>query len=103
SLSRRPPPPTLFPYTRSSDLPGAAAHPRSPAHEDKALRRSRPHRTAAGSTPPGVPLHHGHAVPQSASSGAPSRGQDIERSRLTRSEEHTSELQSRENLVCRLL
>src|SRR5436309_8793341 len=46
------------------------------------------------------------AVARSARGGlraAPAAGAVAERSVGTRSEEHTSELQSRENLVCRLL
>src|SRR3712207_8025422 len=78
-MIRRPPRSTLFPYTtlfRSPGLPPAAARPR------RARRQPRPHaeglpRARQG---PARPLQ----VPQ-------------------RSEEHTSELQSRHYLVCRLL
>src|SRR5690606_39924238 len=48
----------------------------------------------------------GAAAPRSAPPPGPVRppgSQRRRRSRLFRSEEHTSELQSRENLVCRLL
>src|SRR2546427_7628971 len=71
-MIRRPPRSTLFPYTRSSDLPAqSAAHsPIPPARR------------------PG-PWHS----PASPTGGGQSR----------RSEEHTSELQSQSNLVCRLL
>src|SRR5690606_39888221 len=83
---------TLFPYTRSSDLLGTA--PAAPVSE----------RDPVLVAPPAV-LHHrmdwitgnrgksAHTVQPSCVS---ERG-------AGRSEEHTSELQSRENLVCRLL
>src|SRR5690606_41716763 len=80
-----------FPTRRSSDLsaepvlrPRAAAT-RRPSSEF--VRRSGgpcQHRSARRSTPSGCRADRGPA-------------------RLLRSEEHTSELQSRENLVCRLL
>src|SRR3712207_6853617 len=77
-MIRRPPRSTLFPYTT--------------------LFRSRP---AAGSRGPGgrrVRPHRGVAVGgQVAARDARRRG------RRPRSEEHTSELQSRQYLVCRLL
>src|SRR3712207_7101098 len=87
-MIRRPPRSTLFPYTT--------------------LFRSRPAKPCAGDRPcaadhAGAPLvpargdprrpHHAGAPARRA--GAPDPG--------TRSEEHTSELQSRQYLVCRLL
>src|SRR2546430_12537800 len=77
-MIRRPPRSTLFPYT-TLFRSGPTNHPQPP----NARRRS--------SAPPG------HAVPVSASPH-PRR-----RSAVARSEEHTSELQSQSNLVCRLL
>src|SRR3712207_8970646 len=82
-MIRRPPRSTLFPYTT--------------------LFRSRPPESAGGgdrrrSTRSGVlgsaagPAHPGPDVGRHPGSGPPSR-----------SEEHTSELQSRQYLVCRLL
>src|SRR5699024_12367785 len=66
-----------FPTRRSSDLPGRAAFPlRPPAH------------TGSGAPP----ARRGHA-PSAGCAAAPA----------SRSEEHTSELQSRFDLVCRLL
>src|SRR5690606_42051863 len=73
-----PPSPALFPYTtlfRSHEIQPRQRRFRSPA----VTRRRR----ARGRNRDPVPLRH--------------------RLRVTRSEEHTSELQSRENLVCRLL
>src|SRR5207302_8658717 len=75
-----------FPTRRSSDLVAArpakgcpARPPRRHRREDRAAAKR--HRTQAARRP----------------------RRDPDRFRLLRSEEHTSELQSRENLVCRLL
>src|SRR5690606_41547440 len=87
SLRRRPPRPTLFPYTTlfrsvvsclevSEDVAAASATPGAPGAAPAAA-------PAAGAAPAGAPA---------AAAGA-----------AKRSEEHTSELQSREKLVCRLL
>src|SRR5437016_6632595 len=76
----RPPRSTLFPYTTLfRSLPDAAGRPRAGAREaHPAVRpRARPHRSRQG---------------EPMSAAAP-----------LRSEEHTSELQSLTNLVCRLL
>src|SRR5438874_8757765 len=75
-MTRRPPTSTLFPYTtlfRSDRL----ANDRSPAVQSEALRRLM-------ALPGGIGIP---AVTEAA----------------RRSEEHTSELQSRRDLVCRLL
>src|SRR2546427_1406196 len=79
-MIRRPPRSTLFPYTTLF---------RSPAL-DRLCRR---HPDA----PPAVPMVRpgGPAAPAA-------HGNEFSR-RHTRSEEHTSELQSQSNLVCRLL
>src|SRR5207302_4796727 len=88
-----PPPPTspLFPYTtlfRSSVQSRTAAL----SHTIDGSTRGAIGRSArAGS--PGAPASRG--LPSSTHSEAGAPGE--------RSEEHTSELQSRENLVCRLL
>src|SRR5688572_32330886 len=85
-MIRRPPRSTLFPYTtlfRSSACRGSWRHGRGP-------RAARP-------------------VPRRSSHGRkPRRSSGTERSGAfpcdaSRSEEHTSELQSQSNLVCRLL
>src|SRR5688572_31372822 len=75
-MIRRPPRSTLFPYTTSSDL----ALLRRPGHRNP----RRDHRELAARRD--LLLH---------AEGADRRGR--------RSEEHTSELQSQSNLVCRLL
>src|SRR5690606_41265346 len=80
-----PPPPSLpsFPTRRSSDLsPHIKAHL---FYEDSSERLTRPPST--------------HSSTTQLVAGRPS----FLSSYHTRSEEHTSELQSRENLVCRLL
>src|SRR2546430_7659967 len=75
-MIRRPPRSTLFPYTTlfRSPPPRTAGHERGDEHGDG---RDRNH------------AEHEHEVPEGY----------IDR----RSEEHTSELQSQSNLVCRLL
>src|SRR3712207_8565344 len=86
-MIRRPPRSTLFPYTT--------------------LFRSRqgPHHVAQKLSTTGVPRN------ELRRTGAPSRSTRVKSGagwpfaggRLSRSEEHTSELQSRQYLVCRLL
>src|SRR2546430_9129797 len=76
-MIRRPPRSTLFPYTtlfRSRSRP-------APGRAD-----SRPHRRRRGGGAP-----------------RPRAGRNARARRHDRSEEHTSELQSQSNLVCRLL
>src|SRR3712207_7640540 len=89
-MIRRPPRSTLFPYTtlfrslRGAARRGVAGRRRpAPPAAGVAARRARRERRAARG-------HAGHAGEE---------GED----RATRSEEHTSELQSRQYLVCRLL
>src|SRR5690606_40476447 len=75
-MIRRPPSPTLFPYT-TLFRSGTAPAPGRPSETGSVARRD-------CSTGSGCPV-------------------DPETRQVVRSEEHTSELQSRENLVCRLL
>src|SRR5258706_9382783 len=81
-MIRRPPRSTLFPYTTlfrsraGAATPAPGEHPRDDGRRDDA------------------PQHE---------CGAPQRFTPVDRARRTRSEEHTSELQSLTNLVCRLL
>src|SRR3712207_8909010 len=86
-MIRRPPRSTLFPYTTlfRSDRPGQrprrlAAHPGQRLRGDRLPHLARPHPSLAGR------LDVEHVLGDRA-----------------RSEEHTSELQSRQYLVCRLL
>src|SRR3712207_7104298 len=92
-MIRRPPRSTLFPYTtlfRSCPSPVDA---RSAGHSGRG-RVVRAHRGPGEHSPPSSPLRDGRrAVPMHhARHRSPAR-----------SEEHTSELQSRQYLVCRLL
>src|SRR5690242_21630873 len=87
-MTRRPPRSTLFPYTtlfRSAapwqGLTGRLCAPRPPEQLERCFRPS--------------PSHLG--------SECQDRGRSMRASRRMRSEEHTSELQSHVNLVCRLL
>src|SRR3712207_7931433 len=90
-MIRRPPRSTLFPYTtlfRSERLQGAV--------EDDRSERA----PAAGGE------GHGRKVSRKWRAGkkkALSRSARVRPVRVCRSEEHTSELQSRQYLVCRLL
>src|SRR5437870_7276719 len=90
--TRRPPLPTLFPYTtlfrsdpRPSAGPGEAASARG-------------HRARADL--PGLPAEDPRGAPRLPEAGRTRRPAGEE---AARSEEHTSELQSRGHLVCRLL
>src|SRR3712207_7518664 len=83
-MIRRPPRSTLFPYTtlfRSSPTPTPCA-----AASDSIARGAPPSHRTSSARPPRL------RCPSSGSVG-----------RKVRSEEHTSELQSRQYLVCRLL
>src|SRR2546430_4676204 len=77
-MIRRPPRSTLFPYTT--------------------LFRSR--RRRAGRAPRRHPFGRGGPARGAAQLGSAARAGQL---RASRSEEHTSELQSQSNLVCRLL
>src|SRR3712207_8261346 len=89
-MIRRPPRSTLFPYTtlfRSLDLQEPPLLRRLPdPGRGRARRFARRHRSAPTLRPPGGPTAE--------------RADDRHDAR---SEEHTSELQSRQYLVCRLL
>src|SRR5258706_3614693 len=95
-MIRRPPRSTLFPYTtlfrsgRKSEPVPAPAVRRAARHDG--LRE--------GAAPGRAGYHRGRAARPGA---APSRSPSCRAARRTRSEEHTSELQSLTNLVCRLL
>src|SRR5690242_21442835 len=87
----RPPTSTLFPYTTlfrsdAAALPGVGDH--DPDVGDPAGARANPFGQVGG-----------HGVPDDDAIGDGDDGIDVG----VRSEEHTSELQSHVNLVCRLL
>src|SRR3712207_7901807 len=93
-MIRRPPRSTLFPYTtlfRSSGCPL-----RTPSATAPSTRCAR-----AGVSRPGTPPPPTSAA--AARGGRERRTAPQPRRRRPRSEEHTSELQSRQYLVCRLL
>src|SRR2546430_4790132 len=104
-MIRRPPRSTLFPYTTlfRSEV-GAVAL--LFGREDKGLPNEALdacHRVVTIPTDPAyASLQLGHAVVLMLYELALARGADA-RPFKTRSEEHTSELQSQSNLVCRLL
>src|SRR3712207_7259995 len=89
-MIRRPPRSTLFPYTTLFRSPAALPHVVR-AERPPPPRRERAHRGAdGGRAGGGRGLREAQRVPARHRQGA-------------RSEEHTSELQSRQYLVCRLL
>src|SRR5690606_40890972 len=101
-LLRRPPTSTLFPYTTlfrsprvsSPRVPPHCKMPPGPSHRQISPPAScGPSRRSANASRPPPSSALSAALTPSAD-GSPPRD---------RSEEHTSELQSRENLVCRLL
>src|SRR2546429_1488251 len=86
-MIRRPPRSTLFPYTTLFRSPAASAHPEHVPDHRQAGVEGRGAGVGADSTPDEDEVARDHAGKGSAE----------------RSEEHTSELQSRLHLVCRLL
>src|SRR2546430_7586601 len=96
-MIRRPPRSTLFPYTTL--FRSARRNEISRAAQDEFAVRS--HQRAAAAIAAGRFAHE--VVPVSVPGGnGPSGAQTVHADTL-RSEEHTSELQSQSNLVCRLL
>src|SRR3712207_6948640 len=94
-MIRRPPRSTLFPYTtlfRSQGLEQVVVGPVDQGHVDVGVGQ-----LADGVQPAEAAADHDHAVPLAGALG----GRAL--TGWTRSEEHTSELQSRQYLVCRLL
>src|SRR3712207_7587846 len=96
-MIRRPPRSTLFPYTAlfRSSLPGAT----SPSRRCRSVRQT-PQAWTRMRTCPGPGSGGGSS---DGRSGAPGRSSTTARIGVTGSEEHTSELQSSQYLVCRLL
>src|SRR3989442_8473640 len=92
-MIRRPPRSTLFPYTTLF----RSQHGRV---GDRVLRRHRVHE--GGELAPRVTCPSNSGTAESTRRG-PLAGSAPPAARLMRSEEHTSELQSRPHLVCRLL
>src|SRR3712207_7544546 len=87
-MIRRPPRSTLFPYTTLF---------RSDAHRDRLARHVLVTEEVAGRVEARDLVERDHARPTVA------RGAGLVEADVARSEEHTSELQSRQYLVCRLL
>src|SRR3712207_7483927 len=88
-MIRRPPRSTLFPYTTLFRSTGAAGEPQPPGAPDPRPLRA-----------PGRPRR---VPPRLARADGPRHRAGDPRALLDRSEEHTSELQLRQYLVCRLL
>src|SRR3712207_8470933 len=91
-MIRRPPRSTLFPYTTLFRSAPCRARPRcsaQPLRTSRRRRRETPRRAGRAPSP-------SRGTPAARRATAPADGR-------RRSEEHTSELQSRQYLVCRLL
>src|SRR2546430_11523441 len=88
-MSRPPPRSTLFPYTplSRSRAPAAEGQPHEPVEVHADAEPAHQH-------------HHRHPVRDGRAAGG---GEPPGEGGVARSEEHTSELQSQSNLVCRLL
>src|SRR3712207_8581927 len=90
-MIRRPPRSTLFPYTTLFRSGGETPESGEPGRaEARGVRAGREREVA-------LPRSLG------AGGGFPAERSRVHRASLSRSEEHTSELQSRQYLVCRLL
>src|SRR3712207_7163971 len=99
-MIRRPPRSTLFPYTtlfRSSPLERRRTGHPTPDRRERAAGEGRGGGRAGGRAGRVSHLPH-HAIATS-----PINAPAVSRTPSMRSEEHTSELQSRQYLVCRLL
>src|SRR5207302_9969761 len=99
------PPPTL-PYTLSLHDALPISPPRCRRTESECTRRSGDHGTQVPLCATRRTAGTGYPLPQHREGRTCGRARQPKRSTLLRpprSEEHTSELQSRENLVCRLL
>src|SRR3712207_8973129 len=97
-MIRRPPRSTLFPYTTLFRSAPVARDPRSWLASSAAARDGRSRNRSVGTD--------GDVLADTDRGTEPSRPTSPSGSRLgasSRSEEHTSELQSRQYLVCRLL
>src|SRR3712207_7211452 len=97
-MMRRPPRSTLFPYT-TLFRSGVAVQDGDPLDRDAELlaREHRPRRGVA------LPVRRRAGEHRDRAVGAHLHGGVLRERATTRSEEHTSELQSRQYLVCRLL
>src|SRR3712207_7046639 len=91
-MIRRPPRSTLFPYTTLFRSPAVVRDAALAQALPLAPQRLLGVRVGVGGADAGRPRQH-----------APLARLDVEGPQRTRSEEHTSELQSRQYLVCRLL
>src|SRR2546430_4582035 len=92
-MIRRPPRSTLFPYTTLFRSPAGAG----------AVMKLHELSPARGSRRAGTRIGRGIGAGQGKTAGRGQKGQGSRSSIRLRSEEHTSELQSQSNLVCRPL
>src|SRR5690606_41171268 len=95
-----PAPTALYPLSLHDALP-ISARPASSARSSAARSRARHGSVARSSAAPAA--FAPTSTPLTAASSSDATARVTRTSTRVRSEEHTSELQSRENLVCRLL
>src|SRR5690606_40374229 len=101
-IVRRPPNPPLFPYNDA--LPILGARRGQGGIGRRLVGRGRRGDAAAAARPAGLLLRRIHrAAAFELAQRLVEAVARVQFAQLARSEEHTSELQSRENLVCRLL
>src|SRR3712207_7853778 len=100
-MIRRPPRSPLFPYTTLFRSPRARSRRRGGLYRNKntAYASRVPHRLAVRRASVHSIVWSGESAPPKSLGGEHMKMRSI----LLRSEEHTSELQSRQYLVCRLL
>src|SRR2546430_7357567 len=104
-MIRRPPRSTLFPYTTLSRSHRGDQHDDHHANGDAQNRQGRPPLVAAQRIERDADAFEqaAHVSCRRAAMGSSRAARLAGHTPATRSEEHTSELQSQSNLVCRLL
>src|SRR5207249_11760660 len=102
-LIARPPRPTLFPYTTLFRSDDSALDGRPIAHIKRMRDDARSRQEICDEFRPQLEVHGWRQIERHDRGGTEIRLEQVLLSKLDRSEEHTSELQSRFDLVCRLL
>src|SRR3712207_9561344 len=102
-MIRRPPRSTLFPYTTLFRSPVGAGAPEALVQQQRQRERPRePQRDGDGRERQGVAQRDAEDIVLQQVAEVPQADERRRSDQVVRSEEHTSELQSRQYLVCRL-